>query len=459
MDKKNIKLISEAAGKDNIFTAPEDLACYAYDAGRLESIPEAVVLPVNKKQVSDIITICNEKRIAVYPRGSGSGTTGASTPSSKGIVISTARMNRIVSISGDDLQAVVEPGVITGVLQSEVEKKGLFYPPDPASLNFCTLGGNVSTGAGGARAVKYGVTRDYVVSVELCLADGSLIRTGPVTAKGVAGYDLTRLVVGSEGTLGIVTEITLKLLPLPEASGAIAAFFPDIESSVACISSIFSKKVLPRCAEFLDRQSLLCASEKLPLDVPENCSSMLLIEVDGPLESIKTQLKTVQESCEQHNASTVYSPQNEKETSSLWAARRYVSPALKKLGFSDKISEDICVPRHALSDMMRKLMEIEKDFNVAIVTFGHAGDGNLHVNLLFNSSDPDSTSRADRAVSEIMREAVSLGGTISGEHGIGLSKLPFMEMEFTSAALDIMRRIKHSFDPKNIFNPHKMLPV
>lgn len=459
MDTKLIHRIIDAAGEENCLLSPEDRACYAYDAGLIKDIPDIVVLPESSRQVSELIKICNDSQIPVYPRGAGSGTAGASVPLSPGLVISMSRFNRIVSVSAHDLQAVVEPGVVTGDLQRAVEKKGLFYPPDPASLNFCTVGGNVNTGAGGARAVKYGVTKDYVVSLEVCLADGTLINTSSATAKGVAGYDLTRLMVGSEGTLGVITQITLKLIPRPEASGAMMAFFPDVSSAARGVGAIFENGLLPRCAEFLDRKSIRCTADKMPIPVPEEAGAMLIVEVDGPESSIGRQLRGVEGCFSENSVISIFVPENRFRTEALWAARRALSPAIKTLGFRHKINEDICVPRHALPEMMERLEEIEKRYDLCIVTFGHAGDGNLHVNVLHNGPERDGYEPAAMAVREIMETAVSMGGTISGEHGIGLAKLPFMEIEFAPRVISIMKGIKQVFDPLNILNPHKVLPA
>jgi glycolate oxidase len=403
------------------------------------------------------MSVCYNENIAVYPRGAGSGTAGGAVPAGKGgIIISTARMNRILSISSERLQAVVEPGVITGVLQAEVEKKGLFYPPDPASLSFCTIGGNVNTCAGGARAIKYGVTRDYVVSLELCLANGNIIKTSSGTAKDVAGYDITRLVVGSEGTLGIVTKIVLKLLPLPEATGTVAGFFRDMKSAVNSVGDVFAKQLLPRCAELLDKNSLACISNTIPATIPEHTEAMILFEVDGPRCHIKEQLSVVKQCCAANNATGIVICDSRKMSEGFWFARRSVSPALKRLGFDRKISEDVCVPRDRLAEMISFLATVEKEHEVSITTFGHAGDGNLHVNIMYNKSDI-TYDYIVQILNLIMQKAISLGGTISGEHGIGLAKLPFMKLEFPNHTMDIMKHIRKVFDPHGILNPGKKI--
>ena len=443
-------------GRESFLTDPADTVCYSFDASGLESAPWAVALPEKTHQVSLILELCNKKGIPVIPRGAGSGTTGASVPVTGGLVVSLARMNRIKSIDSVELSCIVEPGVITGRLQEEVERQGLFYPPDPASLSFCTIGGNVNTCAGGARAVKYGVTRDYVRSLQVVLADGSVIRAGAGTAKGVAGYDLRHLFIGAEGTLGIITEITLRLLPSPERAGTVAAAFLSGQDAMDSVTCLFKSAVLPRCAEFLDRLSLQCIRDLLPFQTGPDDRSLLIVEVDGPSGSISSQLGMVIDCLQAHGASSLFIPENAAEAKGLWNARRRLSPAIKKLGFERKISEDICVPRSRLSDMLRFLRDADGIYPVTILTFGHAGDGNLHVNLLFNKDDLRAETEVQDLIRAIMKKTVALGGTITGEHGVGLSKMPFLELELQPEVMALQRKLKKLFDPENILNPHKI---
>ncbi len=445
-------------GAGKVLTDPADLICYSYDASGIRSCPGAVVLPEDTTQVSAIVSLCSRYNVPIFPRGAGSGTTGASVPLSHGIVLALTRMNRIMEISTGNLTATVQPGVITGVLQKQVSELGLFYPPDPASLSFCTIGGNVNTGAGGARAVKYGVTKDYVLSLQVVLASGHVIDTGHETAKGVAGYDLTRLMVGSEGTLGIITEITLRLIPAVEATGTALVFFANTYDACNAVKSFFESRILPRCAEYFDYSSIRCIEKLLPAQVPEGCRAMLLIEVDGPLSSIKSQLDTIMECCSSCRALSSITASNSMEAEAMWKARRGLSPAIRRLGYSGKVSEDICVPRQMLPEAVARLEEIARKHHTRILTFGHAGDGNLHVNLLFDRSDRNAVNNMERAVSEIMRMAVGLSGTISGEHGIGLTKKEFMNLDTGETALSLMRGIKQLFDPHGLFNPGKVWP-
>ncbi len=457
MKRSLIKRIAKIVGTDHLSIDPADLTCYSYDASGLSIRPDAVVFPRTAKEVSALLIVANREKVPVYPRGAGTGTTGASVPGEGGIVVCLSKMDRIKAIDRCELNMVVEPGAITGKIQAMAEEKGLFYPPDPASLNFCTIGGNVNTGAGGARAVKYGVTRDYVRALEVVLPTGRIIRTGTATAKGVVGYDLTRLMVGSEGTLGIVTEITLRLIPLPEEVGTCLCLFSDEVSALHAVTSFFQAGLLPRAAEFMDSLSLQCIRDKIPLDVQGLARSMLLVEVDGFRESIPRQMDTVRACCKEAGALLIRKAGSKEEADAFWQVRRSLSPAMKRLGFDGKISEDICVPRGKMPDILRELREIAARNDVTILSFGHAGDGNLHVNILFNEEGPQKRG-ADRAVADIMETTVRLGGTISGEHGVGLTKKPFVGLEIDEAQMETMKEIKKIFDPNNVLNPHKVFP-
>ena len=450
------RLFKDILGSEYFLTDPADTACYSFDASGQENMPWAVALPANTLQVSRTVELASREAVPVVPRGAGSGTTGASVPVSDSLVISLTRMKRIKSIDPVELSCVVEPGVITGDLQRAVEKQGLFYPPDPASLSFCTIGGNVNTCAGGARAVKYGVTRDYVRSLQVVLADGRVIRAGSSTAKGVVGYDLRHLFVGAEGTLGIVTEITLRLLPLPEAVGTVAAVFSSSNAAMDAVTCLFKSGILPRCAEFMDEMSLKCIRDMLPFDAGSRAKAFLLVEVDGLESSIASQLEKVRRCIVAKGAEKIYQPPGSRELNMLWSARRGLSPSIKKLGFEVKISEDICVPRSRLSSMLDFLKDAGQIFPVTILTFGHAGDGNLHVNLLFNRKELNSDKEIHELIKSIMKRTIELGGTISGEHGIGLSKKPFIHLELKPEVLDLHRQIKKILDPGNILNPHKI---
>ncbi len=453
---QELEQILEPQGR--VLTDPADLLCYAFDASGIDTPPGVVVMPVTTRQVAAVARLASRYQIPLFARGAGSGTAGGSVPVSHGIAVVLTAMNRILEINAGNLTARVEPGVITGRLQEEVSRHGLFYPPDPASLSFCTIGGNVSTGAGGARAVKYGVTRDYVTSLEVVLASGQVVETGHDTAKGVAGYDLTRLLVGSEGTLGIITGITLRLVPLPQATGTALVLFTNASAACRGVKSFFQNRLLPRCAEFFDAACIQCVRHMLPVPVPDECQAMLLVEVDGSEESIGPQLEVITECCSQCGALETVVAADAEQAETMWKARRSLSPAIRRLGYSGKVSEDICVPRHRLPEAVERLDHIAEKFSTRIISFGHAGDGNLHVNLLFDRQDRIAVKNMEMAVSAIMEAAVSLGGTISGEHGIGLAKKGYMELDAGPAALDLMKGIKQVFDPHGIMNPGKIFP-
>ncbi len=451
LEKGLLKIV----GPSGLLSSREDRLCYGFDSSGLEQEPSLVVLPDDPLQVKKVIRLCSRLDVPITPRGAGSGTTGAAVPVSGGVVLCLLRMNRIFEIDPVEMMARVQPGVVTGVLQKEVEKQGLFYPPDPASLNFCTIGGNIATGAGGARAVKYGVTRDYVRGLKVVLADGSMIETGSATAKGVVGYDLTNLFVGSEGTLGIVVEAVLKLLPRPVAYGTVAAFFERIDHAVDSVTCLFKSGLLPSCAEFLDEKTLKAVGAELPMEVPPDARAFLLVEVDGDEASVKKGLGLLTACLKKEKAISFFEASTFRERQKLWQVRRGVSPALKRLGFERKISEDICVPRKAIKEMLLFLKGLEEHFPINIFSFGHVGDGNIHVNLLLN---PDEVSEEDTSslIKAIMKKSVELEGTISGEHGIGISKMPYMGIELSSKVIELEKDIKKVFDPKGILNPGKI---
>ncbi|NPA94569.1 MAG: FAD-binding protein [Thermodesulfobacteria bacterium] len=443
-------------GSQGFLKERADTLCYGFDSSGYESEPSFVALPENREQVVEIVKLCGELGVPITPRGAASSTTGSAVPQKGGLVMSFAKMNRILAIDTVELTARVEPGVVTGRLQAEVEECGLFYPPDPASLNFCTIGGNVATGAGGARAVKYGVTKDYVRSLKVVLSDGTLLDTGAETAKGVVGYDLTRLFVGSEGTLGVVVEVLLRLLPRPEAVSTAAASFADVDKAVDCITCLFTSGLLPSCAEFLDDKTVKAVEARLPFSLPPDTGAFVLIEVDGMASSVTEEMERVKECFTTSQATQIYVARDQGERERLWQARRSVSPVLKGLGYEVKLSEDICVPRKNIKEMLLYLRWLEEFYPVAIYCFGHLGDGNIHVNLLFNHDDMD-VETLHKLISAIMKKTVELGGTISGEHGVGLSKRDFLPLELSSEALELERGIKRLFDPKGIMNPGKIL--
>jgi len=451
------KELNNIAGKENITNSREDLICYSYDATNQKFLPDAVVFPKSAEEISLILKLANREAFPVIPRGAGSGFSGGSLPVEGGVVVSLERMNKILKIDTDNLVAIVEPGVVTGDFQEEAEKMGLFYPPDPSSLKFCTIGGNIAECAGGPRAVKYGVTKDYVLGLEVVLPTGEIINTGVQTAKGVVGYDLTKLIVGSEGTLGIVTKAVLKLLPLPEATKTMFAVFSDMRDAANTVSKIISSKIIPSTLEFMDKESIGCVAGYLPPDLSGSIEAALLIEVDGDKDLIEKEALLIRGICMENSATDVRIAGNRQEAKALWQARRAISPSMAKLK-PNKINEDIVVPRSKIPDAIMGTRDIARKYNIIIANFGHAGDGNIHVNVMIDKSNSGEFERGKKAVEEIFRLVLSLGGTISGEHGIGTAKMPYIGMELSPAAIDMMRRIKQVLDPKGVLNPGKIFP-
>lgn len=434
------------------------------DYGRDESDegsfpPDCAALCESAEEVASVLAIAKERKIPVTPRGAGSGMTGGCLPLRGGIVLSTERMQRIREIDAGDLVAVVEPGVITGVLGSEAQEAGLFYPPDPASLSFCSIGGNAATNAGGPRAFKYGVTREYVLGLEVALAGGERLGVGRRTTKGVTGYDLTAGFVGAEGTFGVITELTLRLLPDPPAISTLVAAFRDVDAATNAISALIGDGVRPRALELADRAAIEHVRERSRYPFPAEAGAIALIELDGDPEGTEATTLRVGERCEASGALDVRVAQSSSERRSLWEARRGISPALRD-AHRHKISEDICVPRSALPEMLRRLDRLAARTNIPVATFGHAGDGNLHVNLLVDRDrrDPEVAERIRRALAELFEETVALRGTLSGEHGIGLAKRDFMPLEHSERLLAWQRRWKQMWDPDEILNPGKILP-
>lgn len=436
--------------------SPEDLLCYGFDASGLEASPSAVVWAEDVLDVVKVMHYADEQNIAVIPRGAGSGMTGGSIPAQGAIVLSTERMNRILEIDRENLTVLVEPGVINGKLQRELERHNLFFPPDPSSMNFCTIGGNVAENAGGARALKYGVTRDYVMGLEAVLPDGRIINTGVKTAKGVVGYDLTRLLVGSEGTLAFITKIRLKVLPLPEDVITLLALFSELEPAGNAVQQIISEGIVPRTLEFLDAETIRAVENYKSIGLPQGTEAMLLIELDGAAPVITRDAEIITAICKKLHGEIIMA-ENELARLKLWEARRAISPALFHIS-PTKINEDIVVPRSRLSEMLIRLKMLSESTGIKIVNFGHAGDGNIHVNLMVDKANKQEYEKAQTLVKEIFRITLELGGTISGEHGVGLTKQKYIAMEIHPAELDLMKKIKQAFDPKNLLNPGKIFP-
>lgn len=453
---KILTKLEHIVGKSNCLHQKEDILCYAYDTTPDLYYPEAVVFPQNSGQVASVLKLAGQFGVSVTPRGAGSGMTGGAVPVKGGIVMAMTRLNRIVAIDADNLVAICEPGVVTGEFQKAVEARGLFYPPDPSSADFSTLGGNAAECAGGPRAVKYGVTRDYILGLEVVLPTGEIIKTGVRTAKGVVGYDLTRLIVGSEGTLGVITRLVLRLLPLPETVRTMTVIYDKMETAAETVSEIIRQGIIPRSIEYMDNASIRCAEEYGKAGLPTDADAILIIEVDGTENEVFHAVDRITSVCNKAGAREIKHAENREEAQVLWKARKSVSPALFKYG-PDKINEDIVVPRSRIPDMVRKIKALSCETGLTMVSFGHAGDGNIHVNIMLDKKDPAMLQKANQAVADVFDYTLELGGTISGEHGVGITKAAYMTKEISAESVALMRRIKAAFDPAKILNPGKMM--
>lgn len=448
--------LAAAVGQDKLWLDPARIEPYSRDESDTGVFPpDLVAFAQSARDVVEIFRVCTAHRVPVTPVAARTGKSGGSLPVHRGVALSVERMNRIKEIDLEDLVCVAEPGVITGDLMNAVEAVGLFYPPDPNSLEMCTLGGNVAENAGGPRALKYGVTREYVLGLEVVVPTGEVLRVGRRTLKGVAGYDLTALIVGSEGTLGVVTEITLKLIPKPKHVVTALVVFPSLTACARAISATLAAGILPRTLEMLDANSIRAVDGR-GFRFPAGAKAACIVEVDGSTpEPLFEEMARVGEIAHAHGATETVVAQNEEQRRSLWAARRVVSTALRAQK-PLKISEDIAVPRSRIADMVERIEAIGRRYDLIVATYGHAGDGNLHANILFD--DPKDRPRVDAAVADILNAAIEMRGTITGEHGVGIAKKDFIVREQGEAVVALQKRLKQLFDPNGILNPGKMFP-
>jgi glycolate oxidase len=458
MDKKIIIELQSLIGADGVLSTPEDLAVYSYDGTFAEHRPEVVVLPHTTEQVSLVVQLAARERIPLVSRGMGSGLAAASVPFCGGISLSMTRMNHILEIDQQNATVRVEAGTITADLQAAVEKVGLFYPPDPSSIKHSTIGGNIACNAGGPRCLKYGVTGDYVLGLTVVLADGRVLHNGGKLIKDVVGYDLKALFTGSEGTLGVITEALLRLVSKPKAACTALVEFSKLDDASRTVNAILSAGVVPATIELMDETAIACIEEAMHLGLPLDVEATLLIETDGmEAESPRREIETIAGICRACGARQVRVAKDEAERASLWKARRSISPALARKA-PNKLGEDITVPRSAIPEAVRQIKEISMKYGLPIVIFGHAGDGNLHPNILFDKRDPEQWKKVEQMVNEEFEVALRLGGTLSGEHGVGALKRPYMEKALGGVSIDIQKRIKAALDPLNILNPGKVFP-
>lgn len=457
MEREIINRLVQIVGAENVLTQKEELICYSYDATPgFSQLPDAVVMPGSTAEVSQVLALANSEKIPVYPRGSGTNLSAGAVPMKGGIVLLMTRMNRIIEIDAANLVAVAEPGLVVADLNREVEKLGLIYPPDPGTVATATLGGTVAENSGGLRGLKYGVSKHYVMGLEVVLADGRILNTGGKNVKDVAGYDLTKLMTGSEGTLGVITKIMVKLVPAPEAKKSILAIFDDLDNAGKAVASIIANRIIPATLEIMDNTTIRTVEDYAHIGLPTDAEAVLLIEVDGIPEVVEKDGTKVIEELKANKATEIIVAKDVAERDKIWAARRAALPALAKLRPTTFV-EDATVPRSKVPDMIRAVSQIAVKYGVTIGTFGHAGDGNLHPTIVCDIRNQEEMDRVYQAMDEIFTAALNLGGTLSGEHGIGLGKLKYMEKQFGPVGMAAMRAIKQALDPNGILNPGKLV--
>ncbi len=457
LSNEAIEYFKNLVGSENIYNDKAHLLAYSYDATRERFLPDAVLFPRDEDDVSAILKYCNENKIIIVPRGAGSGFTGGALPAHGGIVLAFEKhMNKILEIDMQNMVAIVQPGVINKDLQRAVEEVGLFYPPDPASQEYSTIGGNVNENAGGMRAAKYGITKDYVMAIRAVLPNGDIIKAGKRTIKDVAGYNITGILIASEGTLAVTTEVTLKLIPKPKMTKTAMGIFDSVNSAMEAVYKTMTSGVTPVAMEFLDNLTIRAVEQVYSKGLPIDAGAILVTDVDGNLEEdLDFQLAIIERVFKENGASDFKIAQNASEANDLWFARRNASQSLSVYG-SKKINEDVTVPRSALPELLERFYKIAEKYSINIPCFGHTGDGNVHTNVMVDGADPAQVEIGYKAIEEVFAATIELGGTLSGEHGIGLAKAPYMSMAFTDEEMALFQSIKRAFDPNNILNPNKM---
>jgi len=452
-----LKNLQSLLPPENILTDAADCLAYGYDNSRQQAMPMAVVLPTSETQVQQITKACNENSIKLIARGRGTGTTGATVPVSGGLVMSFERMNKIIKMDADNRYIDVQPGVTNQQVQKCAAQHGFFWAPDPTSAAFCSVGGNLAYNSAGPRAVKYGTCRENTLGLRAVTGNGDIIQCGTHTTKGVVGYDLTRLIIGSEGNLALITQATLKLLPLPTAKHTLKATYSTIDAAARAVSNIMKQSVTPCALEFMDKNALDMVRDYSTANLPANAAAMLMIEVDGNEGTIDKESETILAACKIDGHLLTEKASTKEEATALWQTRKALSPCLRKIA-PKKINEDVVVPVSNIPALINGLETLSKTHNIKIVNFGHAGNGNIHVNLLVNPDDKTEIQAALQCLNEIFDLVLSLNGSLSGEHGIGIEKRDYIYKELGSTELNIMHEIKQVFDKNNILNPGKTLP-
>jgi len=453
-----VSAIQNILKAEQILTDPADIYSYGYDNSRRHALPDMVVQPSSHEQVHQIVALCNEFTIPLTARGRGTGTTGATVPLKAGIVLSTERLNKIIKVDPANRYIVVEPGVTNQQVQDAVKDHGFFWPPDPTSSAYCSVGGNLAYNSAGPRTVKYGTPRENTFGLRAVTGLAEEIRTGVYTSKGVVGYDITRLLIGSEGTLAVITEATLKLTPLAESKRTMQVIYTDIESAAKAVSAIMAQPIIPCALEFIDGKAIDMIRDYSDITFPENAGAMLMIEVDGEETQLDSSVVKIKQTCKSNALLDFKVANSKEEIAALWATRKALSPALRNIS-PKKINEDVVVPVSNIPALIHGLEKLSVKYNIPIVNFGHAGNGNIHVNLLFNPDDEIQNKNAHLCLDDVFDLVLKLDGTLSGEHGVGIEKRDFVEREIEPVTLALMKRIKKEFDPKGILNPGKMFPL
>ena len=459
MQKTTLEKVKSIVGSNNFLDSIEDKLVYSYDGTPLISHkPEAIIMPSSVDEISQIFKLANEEDFSIVPRGSGTGLSGGSVPAENSIVMLLNKWNNIEEIDAENLTAWVQPGVITSKLHAAVEAKGLFYPPDPGSQDICTIGGNVAENAGGLRGLKYGVTKNYIMGIEMVLPNGDVVVNGGKNVKDVAGYNIRDLIVGSEGTLGVFTKVLVKLIPKPQTSKTLLAYYDKITDAAETVSEIIASHIIPCTVEFLDNTTINCVEDYAKIGLPRSAGAILLLEVDGHKIVVEEEANKIEAICKRNNAQQVKIAKDETEALKLKEARRTAFSALARVK-PTTILEDATVPRSNLAILVEKIDSIAKKYNLLLGNFGHAGDGNLHPTCLTDERDTEEINRVEKAFHEIYDETIKLGGTVTGEHGVGLAKKEFLAKMIDVPALDMMKKIKQAIDPNNVLNPGKIISL
>ena len=453
-----IESLQGVLGGKNVLTDPADRWPYGQDNSRKHHAPDAVAFATNHAQVLETVRLCNRFKVPIVARGRGTGTTGSAIPVRGGLVLSLERMNRITGMDAANRVMRVEPGVINQAIQDEAAKHAFFWPPDPTSGGYCTVGGNIALNAAGPRALKYGTTRENILGLVAVTGKGDEIHTGTYTTKGVVGYDLTRLITGSEGTLAIVTEATLRLTPLPESRRTLQAVYSGVRAAATAVSRIMSQPVTPCALEFVDGAAIEMIRKYSEAELPQGAGAMLMLELDGPEAAMEAAVEFVSAAAHGDGLLNLTAARTREEAAALWATRKALSPALRNIA-PNKLNEDVVVPVSRIPDLIEGLEGLAREFGIPIVNFGHAGNGNIHVNLLYDTQNPDQEKNARPCLSRVFDLVLHLGGTLSGEHGIGVEKRDYISRAIDPVTLDLMRAIKRQFDPLNLLNPEKVFPA